>query len=402
MIFFSRLIGAPIYDTNQEQLGDLKDLIVRTKDGEYPRVSGLVIKHKGKQAVIPYQYIETLGYGEVSLKKSGVMKFDYDFSGEEFLLSKDVLDQQIFDVGGIRVVRVNDLELAKIEEKFALVGIDISNKALFRRLGLGRLPLVRSLKSNLIDWSNVSLVKGAVGSLQLKTSRERLEKLHPADIANMIENLNFQESSKLVQSLDEETAAEVLEEVAPEYKDTLLERISHKNLASIVEEMPSDQAVDVMQDLSDYKRLQVLKRLDSDTVAQLSKLSKYSPDVAGGVMSSEFMYVDADATVAKAINKIKKLSEGHSSIYHVFVLDKDKTLQGVVSIRTMLVSKNHAKIKEVMSPVVKTVRVTTKCEDVAKLMTKYNLLSVAVVDKLRTMKGIVTVDDILRYLIPDA
>lgn len=402
MIFFSKLLGAPIIDLNQDQIGVLKDIIVKSKDGEYPKLSGIIFKFRGKMAVIPYQHIETLGYGEVTLKKSQCWDLDYDYDKNEFLLAKDVLDQQIFDVGGIRVVRANDLELAMIQEKFALVGIDVSNKALLRRLGFDKFPIVRNLKSNLIDWNNVSMVKDAIGSLKLKTSREKLEKLHPADIANMIENLNYQESSKLVQSLDEETAAEVLEEVAPEYKDTLLERISHKSLAEIVGEMPSDQAVDVMKDLSEYKRGQVLKRLDSRRAIQLHKLSKYHGNVAGGLMNSDFMAVAPTDTVAKAIGRIRKKSGYHGSIYHVFVVDDEKHLQGIVSVRTLLVASGRQKIADIMSKVVKTVRANTKAKEVARLMTKYNLLSVSVVGKNKILRGIVTVDDILRYLIPDA
>ncbi len=401
MIFLSQLLNVPIVDSKQEEIGRVKDVIVESQSKGYPEVSGIVFQLKGKRNVIPYKCIETLGYGEITLKKTNCWKQDYDLSDSEFLLH-DILDQQIFDVEGIRVVRVNDLELVKIKEDFFLVGIDVSSRALVRRLGLVNLPILKRLQSQLIDWNNVSLVKGAIGNLQLKTSRQKLERLHPADIANLIENLNFHESTQFVQSLDEETAAEVLEEVEPEYKDTLLERIHPKNLAEIVDEMASDEAVDVIKDLSELKREQVFRRLGSRKAKTLHTLTRYREDVAGGLMNADFMSVNTDETVGQAIKKIRKQSEDHASIYHVFVLDEEQKLVGIVSIRTLLLAKAREKVASIMSRVVKTVKLSAGADDVASIMTKYNLLSVAVVDNKKAVRGIITVDDVLRYLIPDA
>lgn len=402
MIFLSQLLNVPIVDNKEDTIGRLKDVIVTSKDGGYPTVSGILFKNGSHDAVIPYQYIENLSRGEITLTKSNCAKNHYEMSDNESLLLRDVLDQQIFDVKGIRVVRVNDLQLVKIDENFSVVGIDISNKALLRRLGLGWLPMVRSFQSQFIDWNDVSLVKGSVGSLQLKTSHEKLKKLHPADVANLIENLTVHESTTLVQSFDKETAAEVLTEVEPKYKDTLLEHINPKNLANILEEMPTDEATDVIRDLSEHKRLQVFKRLGMRKARVLHKMTTYRDDIAGGLMTSEFMDVDRDTTVAQAIRKIRKNSDEHRSIYHVFVLDDNKKLHGIVSMRTLLLAPPKAKVADLMSKVIRTVRVHTKAEEVARLMTKYNLLSVAVVDKSRTFRGIITVDDVLRFLIPDA
>jgi magnesium transporter len=403
MIFFSQLLNLPIVDSRQETIGRLKDVVVKVKEaGGYPEVFAIVFRRKGRQLVIPYQYIENLGYGEITLKKSDCWTEEYEFTNKEILLARDLIDQQIFDVAGIRVVRVNDLELVKIEEKFSLVGIDISNRALLRRLGLAALPIFRVATSHIIDWNNVSLVKGPVGNLQLKTSKEKLEKLHPADIANMIENLNFQESSKLVQSLDEETAAEVLEEVEPGYKDTLLERMSSKNLAQIVEEMPTNEAADIIQALSPHKKLQLYRRLGVQKAKVLHKLSKYGADEAGGMMSGEFMTLRGDMSVEQATRQIQKNSQQFGSIYHVYIVDGQKRLEGVVSIRTLLLAKHREKIADIMSKVYRTVRTHTGVDEVARVMTKYNLMSIAVLDRKKVMRGIITVDDILRYLVPNA
>jgi CBS domain-containing protein/sporulation protein YlmC with PRC-barrel domain len=402
MILFSQLLRVPIIDNKQDTIGRLKDIVVKSRDGEYPKVDGVLFADGKHLSFIPYQNIETLSRGEITLNRSNCWIEDYVQPNDEFLLSQDVLDQQIFDVKGIRVVRVNDLQLVRIDNGFSVVGIDVSNKALLRRLGLGYLPFFGHMESKFVDWQNVSLVKGNVGSLQLKTTHEKLQKLHPADVANLIENLTLPESTKLVQSFDEETAAEVLGEVDPKYKDTLLEHINPKSLAKIMEEMPTDQAVDVLKDLSENKRIQVFRRLGVRKAKTLHKLSEYKDDIAGGLMTSEFMMIHKDATIGQAIKSIRKSSGHFRTLYHVFVVDDEKHLLGIVSIRTLLLSNPREKIADLMSKVVRTLRVHTKSVDIARLMTKYDLLSMAVVDKRKVLQGIVTVDDILRLLIPDA
>lgn len=373
-----------------------------SKKTVYPEITGIIIKSHRKKAYIPYEFVETLGYGVVTLKKSNCWDFDYELGDNEYFLEKDVLDQQIFDISGIRVVRVNDLELVKIDHKYHLIALDISNRGLLRRLGFSKWPFFGKVKAQMIDYENVSLVKGHVGSLHLKTTNAKLEKLHPADIANLIENLNVQESTKLMQSLDEETAAEVLEEVQPEYKDTLLEHINSKDLAEIVEEMETDEAANVMQDLSQRKREQVYRRLDVKMAKDIHRLSKYEDDVAGGLMSSTFFKVDNQVKVSEVLKRIKNESEEWSSIHHIYVIDKAEKLVGVVSLRRLMLAKPVQKIANVMSSVVTTVETDTEADEVAQIMTKYNLLSVAVVDQRGFLKGVITVDDILRYLVPDA
>lgn len=403
MIFLSQLLQVPIMDSRQEQVGRLKDIIVRSKnETDYPQVQGIVFKVGSGLGFIPYDCIENLSYGEVTLKKSNCSELSHEFVPEDIFLMRDLVDQQIFDMGGIRVVRVNDLQLVKIEERFCLVGIDVSSRGLIRRLGLDHWPFFKSIQSQYIDWQNVSLIPGDMAGLKLKTSYEKLEKLHPADIANLIENLSLQESSKLVESIDKETAAEVLGEVEPEYKETLLERMNPKDLAKILEEMPTDEAADVIQELSEEKRLEVLRRLGVETAKTLSQLTEYGDDIAGGLMTTEYMVVPQEYTVAQATEEIRKKSEEFHSIYHVYIVNTEGTPKGVVSIRTLLLAAPEIPLKTLMAKVIKTVKTNVKAKEVAQLMTKYNLLSIAVVDKHKKIQGIITVDDILRFLVPNA
>ncbi len=236
----------------------------------------------------------------------------------------------------------------------------------------------------------------------MKTPYRRLEKLHPADIANLIENLTLHQSSQVVQSLHDEKAAAVLAEIEPKYKDTLLEKINPKNLARILEEMPTDEAADVLQDLSQQKRMQVFRRLGERKAKVLNRLSKYEEDQAGGLMTADYMNVKPEDSVGDAVDQIRKRSEEHRSIYHVFVVDEKKRLKGVVSIRTLLLAEKNQTVESIMSKVFITVNTSTPYTEIASILTKYNLLSVAVTDKKGQIKGIVTIDDVMRLLVPHA
>ncbi|MFH0820228.1 MAG: hypothetical protein V1908_00480, partial [Candidatus Peregrinibacteria bacterium] len=185
MIFLSQLLGVPILDSRQEHVGRLRDVVIRSNGSDYPQVQGIVFKMGAAQAFIPYDCIENLSYGEVTLKKFNCSVLNQEFTTDDLFLMRDLVDQQIFDVGGVRVVRVNDLQLVKIDERFCLVGMDVSTRGLVRRLGLENWPFFGYLKPQYIDWQNVSLIPGDMAGLKLKTSYEKLERLHPADIANL-------------------------------------------------------------------------------------------------------------------------------------------------------------------------------------------------------------------------
>ncbi len=401
MLYLSQLLNVKIIDSREVFVARLKDVVVFNDGKNYPYVVGIIFQ-KGKDLYfIKFEHIETLSTAEVTLNK-----FDcWSVWGENekfLLLNKDVMDEQIFDVDSIKVVRVNDLHLVKIGDLFNLVGIDVSNKALLRRLGLSSLPFVRFMQVKLIDWHSVNFIQGNVGSIKLKTPFKKLEKLHPADIANLIENLTLHQGSNVVQSLHDEKAAEVLAEIEPKYKDTLLEKINPRNLARILEEMPTDEAADVLQDLSEHKRLLVFKRLSERKAKVLNRLSKYKGNVAGGLMTADYMRIHPQNTIADAVDEIRRKSAEHKFIYHVFVVDESDVLKGVVSIRTLILSDKHLKVVNVMSKILITVKTTTSYENVARLLTKYNLLSVAVVDQQGKIKGIVTIDDVMRLLVPHA
>jgi magnesium transporter len=400
MIFFSQLLNRHIYDDKNEVLGRCTDLVLGNGTEGYPRIKGLITLAGKSSFFIPIEVVEVLSHTEITLNGPDPRRA-YIESADDFLLSRDLLDRQIFDVDSIRVVRVNDLQLMQVEKNFSLIAVDISAAAIFRRIGI---PVVHSriFTPKLLDWKNIDFTKESEGGLKLKMGYNKLIKLHPADIANLIENLSLHEGSKVMQSFDADTAADVLAEVEPRYKDILLEKLDAKDLSAMINKMSADEAADVFQDLSHYKKNQVIGHLQSSKTDLLNHLASYEQDDAGGLMTTDYFHLDAELTVAEALKEIQKKTDEHRAIYHMFITDKDLTLLGVISIRSFLFAKKTEKLASMMSKVIGAVSPYTSVEDIAKVMTKYNLMSVPVVDEGKKIIGIVTVDDIMRALIPHA
>ncbi|MBI5412140.1 magnesium transporter [Candidatus Peregrinibacteria bacterium] len=402
MFFLSQILHVPIYDSYQEMVGRVKDVVVRHKGEEYPVVTKIIFTKGGKDFSIHHDYFELLGPGEITLNKRNCFESWNDTTTDEIPLNRDVMDQQIFDIKKVRVVRANDVQLTKIKDHFSILAIDISSRALLRRLGFPFDIVKGFFKPKFIDWHNLNFIEGAAGSFSLNTPYRKLKQLHPADIANLLEHLTLAKGSQLVQAFDEKTAAKVLAEVGSEYKKPLLKTIHSKDLASILEAMSTDDAADAIRRLPHYKKLRVFKRLGIHKARILNQLMQYNEDIAGGLMAADYFSINESATIQDAIDEIKRRSEEHRSIYHLFVVDDSGVLKGIMSLRTLLLTPHHTKVSEAMSPVLATVIPSAPLEEVARILTKYNLLSVAVVDEEKKLRGAITVDDVMRHFVPSA
>jgi magnesium transporter len=400
MIFFSQLLNRHIYDDRNESLGRCADIVVGNGAEGYPRIKGLITFAAKSSFFIPIEGVEVLSHSEITLKISDPRRAFIE-SLDDILLCRDLLDKQIFDVDSIRVVRVNDLQLMQVDGLFSLIAVDISAAAIFRRIGI---PVVHSkfFVPKLLDWKNIDFAKESEGGLKLKMGYNKLIKLHPADIANLIENLSLHDSSKVMESFDADTAADVLAEVEPRYKDVLLEKLDAKDLSAMINKMSADEAADVFKDLSYFKKNQVLEHMQSSKADLLNHLASYEHDNAGGLMTTDYFHLDSDLTVSDALKEIQKKTDEHRTIYHVYIVNKENTLVGVISIRRFLFAKKTEKLSGLMAKVIGAVTPLSRVEKIAKVMTKYNLMSVPVVDEHKKLLGIVTVDDIMRVLIPHA
>lgn len=403
MLYLSQILGAKVNDSSDQTVGVLKDILIKSEPGVYSPLQALMVKDWKSQRhfFIPYHYVENLASEEVSLKTLENKIINYTPAPDDILLSKDVLDQQIVDTAGARVVRVNDLQIGLVEGKMGVLGIDISARGLLRRLGINHIFPFNLFKVNLIDWVKVQSVKG---TLKLETLSKDLVKLHPADLANIIEDLNIKKSGELIRALDAETAAKILEETKPQARQILLRVLGAEKAAKISERMSIDEFVDLIKLLPYHEAKELCAYVQNGRKETVEKLLKYPNDTAGGLMTTEFISARPEMRVVEVIEEIKRVSDSFRSILYIYVVDEEGVYKGVVSLRRLLTAKPEETIERVMKNPrrLPCARVHQSIEEVAKLMTKYDLNSVAVVDNGHRLLGVITIDDVMRTLFPQA
>lgn len=404
MPYLSRILNSKVRDTADVVVGRIKDVLIKPAAGEYSPLRFLEIKaEKGKTIYIPFETVDNFSHEEVSLKvllnKINVID---KFPHGHVCLGRDVLDQQIVDLSGARVVRVNDLRIGDFEGKTCVLGIDVSFKGLLRRLGFGFLDFLNILQVHFIDWRQTQPVKGF---LRLDVVSDDLARLHPADLANIVENLNVKNAEKLVNSLETEAAAKVFEEMDSEMKKALVRQLPPEQVAEILDKMSMNEIVDFVKELPKHERNLILSHLKMSKIEKIKKLIDYSNDTAGGLMTTDFMKVEPSLSVKEVIAEIKRLSPALRTLLYVYVVSpKDGKYIGAVSLRRILIAHPTQKIGKLIKRYAHqaTLHPDDSIEEVIRLVTKYDLNMVAVVEKGNIMTGVITIDDVMRYLAPDA
>ena len=417
MLFFSNILGAEVRDQADRSVGKVHDAVIKLTETEYPSVIGVVVIGKFTESRVSKDgtrhdfvkskkfvnaaNIENFGKNYLTLKKSFLESAGEVPQDKEFIFLRDtVLDRQIVDLAGVRVVRVNDLQFGIIKSAMCLVALDIGKLGLLRRLGLNGLNLFNFLQPELLEWKNVRLLGD---KLQLSMGAKELVKLHPADIANIIEKLNLNQGSELLQSLDKKTAARVLEELEPELQRILVESLGPERAASVMQKMSIDELVDLIQMLPDRKSKEIMENLPSDSTQKVKNILEYDEDTAGGLMTTEYVSVLPTATVKEVVEQIKKTYLLHRGSYLVYIIDEQGGFKGDVSLRRLLISEPDQTMRDLMDKEKKsTATVGQNILEVASLMTKYNLTSIAVLGKEKKLLGVITVDDVMRHFVPHA
>jgi magnesium transporter len=396
MIFLASILDQPVQGKSGEVIGKLDDLIVRV-DQHYPTLSGLVVRDGRRRFFVPARLLQTLN-GTAKLASSTVDLQPFSRRNGEVLLRQDVLDHQLIDVTGRRIVRVNDVQLASVEGSFRVIGIDISPQALLRRLG-PRALAGRIVGRQIIDWADAQYLASAA-PVQLKVSYDRLADLHPVDLARIVDALSYRESAEIVAALDNETAAETLEEVSDERVADLLEGMDQERAADILEEMTPAAAADALEDLADEVAEQLLARMEPEEAADVQAHLAFDEDSAGRIMTTDFVSIAASATVGDALAAVRALEEVPDPLLAVYVTGPDSLL-GLVRLRNLILADPATPVTEVMDGDLPTVDPEDRAEDAARVLAEYNLLAVPVLDKGGRMLGTVTVDDALAVLLPE-
>jgi len=404
MFYFSSIINTPVHDKDNELIGRLRDIAIESNKGRrYPPLVGILVKkYKSNEEIfISADKIAAWSSDSVVLRVSKEEVVWPEPSESLIFLGKSVLDRQIVDLSGVRVVRVNDLQFGQVHSVMSLLAIDVSSSGLLRRIGF-RQSMLGFLKPNLLEWHSVHIIGD---KLQLATGRDELVRLHPADIANLVEKMNVKQGSQFLRSLDQATAAKVMEEVSPHIQKMMVRHLGAERASVILEKMSMDELVDLIQLLPSVESREIIEKLPAQKdVNRVKKILEYDEDTAGGLMTTEFISAHLETQVSEVIEKIRRDSHQHRSIHFVYVADDKKKYLGVASLRRLIVADPKQKIKEIMKRTKRTpvVNEEQSVREIANIITKYNLLSVAVVDKSGRLLGVVTVDDIMRHLVPNA
>ncbi len=411
MAFLSELRGQKVWDGAGRQIGRCRDILVSELERDYPPVSGLAISDgtQGELRLIPVEEIEWLGKPAILLRSTGADIPLLQPTGHELWLARSVLDRQIVDTEGRRVVRVNDLELARVGERYCLVAVDVGAWGLVRRLGLeGAARALFALGKReppltLIPWQDVAPLQ-VEAPLKLRVSRDKISKLHPADIAEIVSNLNRPMRHALMQSLDDEVMADALEEIEPQLQVAVLERLDRERAADILEEMTPDDAADLLAELPAQESAQLLDMMEAEEAGDVRRLLAYPEESAGGIMTTEYAIVPEELTVAQAIEYLRQSEEAREAetIYYVYVTDAASRLKGAIDLRDLIMASPDSKVTSHMHHNVATVDLYTEQREVARVIAKYNILAVPVVDQEGILHGIVTVDDAIDAIIPTA
>ena len=411
LLIFSQLVGRPIVDAHREKVARLVDLIVRinpvlsTSEETYPPLSGLVAHVAGRDVWIPMSQIASFGERTIGLASANLSLERFVRRDGEILLGRDVLDKQLVDTQGRRVIRVNDLTLSITagSQNPRLVAVDISLRALSRRIFFSLSGNYPRERERLIDWADVQYFGSLVPAVKLHVSHQRLGTFHPADLARVLEELSHQQRDEVVRALDDETVAYTLEELDSSEAADILEEIGDERASDILEVMSPDVAADVVADMQEDKAETLLSLMDISESEEVRELLVYPSDSAGGLMTNEFVLLPASLSAAEALRSIRAMEEQPEFVDYLYVAEEGaERMIGVVSLRNVVLAADRTlPLSQLMEQDVISVHPLTSASEAAALLTNYGLRALPVVDEEEVLLGIITFDDALDELLPD-
>ena len=398
MVYLSDVLNLPVLDSQGQNVGTVTDLVVNMRE-VFPVVAALVVTptttgrvpltSRSAPLIIPWRQVISIEEPRLRLTVPRDQVHSYTPHNSDVFLARDVLDKQIVDTQGRRVVKVNDLKLAQVRGVARLLGADISFWAFFRRL----LPF--RFNERLVTWNYVQQVDQEPRDVHLRVPQTSLADLHPADLADLLEEMHPEAGVALLNSLDVETAADALQEMEEPYQAPLVEGMATEQASDLLEAMPPDEAADIIGDLPEDKAEEILASMAPEPAQEVKDLLQYDEHTAGGRMTPDVFTLSSHMTAQQAIDKLRSEGPSPETTYYLFVVSAEGELLGVVSMRALITAKPSTLIDDIMQRDVIAVHVNDDQETVAAVIRKYSLLGVPVVDDNRRLLGMVTVDDVL-------
>ncbi|HEX7736529.1 MAG TPA: magnesium transporter [Ktedonobacteraceae bacterium] len=427
MIFLSALLRENVCDLDGRKLGTLKDVCVSLSEA-FPMVTALVVSQPtltNNDLIIPWTQVDNLEEErKIHLTVKQPQISTYTPFSDEILLRRDILDTQIVDTQGFRVVKVNDLKLAQIKGTARLIGVDISLTGLLRRLGAEWLvkALPARVEERIITWNYVEPIQvvkagvtgqlavagvgggrggsalgigGVIPQVQLNVSHTKLAELRPADIADILEQLDAEEAGAVLGRLAPAIAADTLNEVEYPLQSEILSELDPERASDLLEILPPDDAADILADIPLDEAERLLSLMPVSESQPIRDLLRYGPETAGGIMTTEVLALAQDLTVEEALAYLRQHSEHLEMIYYLYIVDAERHLIGIVSLRELVVAGPEARLQDLMDTNVIKVQAEMDQEEVARLIARYDLLGVPVVDNADHLLGLITVDDVI-------
>ena len=406
--FFSDFLNRKVYSPSGKRAGKVTDLVAERIE-PYPMILGIVIQTKGrKKFFLPWERMLQVE-PRIILSEEDLLDLTTFLAAKDVVLLRDeVMDKQIVDTYGAKVVRVNDLHFLRVESRLRLVHVDVGFRGLMRRVGWER-PTDRVLEwlfsyklpNQFISWKYVQLLSGS-DLLHLSVSQKKLSHLHPADLADIIEDLSGRERSAIFHALDPETAAETLEEIDPKIQKALIETTSLEKASDIVEEMSPSDAADLLGDLTEERAEEILEGMEQERAEDVRELLVHPDESAGGLMTTAYLSLTPDITVEAAISRLKSEAPNLDIIDYIYVVDEEEALQGVISIRDLLTAHSQKPLSEIQTPRVVSVKLDEDQNEVVDAFVKYGFRALPVLDDENRLRGVISFRSVLDVLAPDA
>ncbi|HLN20658.1 MAG TPA: CBS domain-containing protein [Bacteroidales bacterium] len=409
--YLSGIIGKVAYGADGDIIGTIKDLLVYavpsgSSDPNHQMVTGIRLRIGKKTGIFSFNnFMVTKAREKLNVTCTGLTELSAEEVENGLLLVENILDKQIVDLNGRKLVRVNDIRLATLPTGTYAVAVDIGIEGLLRRIGFVN-PVKNLLSllgvivpSKYILWDDVQAIDHGNSRIRLSKSYSKLHTIHPSDLADILEDLGKKSGMSLFTSLDEEKAADVLEELETPVQIHIIENLPVNKAADVLEKMPADEAADIIDELEDERAEQLLREMDLESSQEVRDLLEYPDNSVGSLMTTEILSFKPELTVEEVLNELRQKKPEPAELYNLFVTRNNDELVGTFNLRDLVVSSQNTQVADIMKSDPVFLYDTQKVQDIAEIISKYNLLAVPVVDKENLLQGMVVVDDVVEDLI---
>ena len=411
--YLSGILGKEVFDSDGNAIGVIKDLLINAvpsgqNDPSQQQVIGVKLRIKKETKFYSFRYFRVSKAREMlNVTCTNLVELRQAEVNNGLLLDENILDKQIVDLNGRKLVRVNDVRLATLPAGTYAVAVDIGIEGLLRRIGIS-IPIKRVLSlfkinipAEFILWDDVQAIDFSNLNIKLSKSYAKLQTLHPSDLADILEDLGKKSSTSVFSALDEEKAADVLEELEPHAQVHIIESLPIDKAVDVLEKMPADEVADILDELEDDKAELLLQEMEEESSQEVRELLEYSENLVGSIMTTDYLSFTGTKTVDEVLKELRARKPEPEELYNMFVTEKEDKLVGTFNLRDLVLAEPGAAISSIMTSEPVSLFDDEKTSAVAEIVSKYNLLAVPVIDQNEQLQGMVVVDDVVEDLISE-